>query len=61
MKIQRFRKFNTREVYPGGRHDNGMCMAVKAGNRIYLRGRPDSTWTRGFATPAIRRPRPTRR
>ena len=38
MKIERFRKFNTRDVYPGGRHDNDMCMAVKAGNRIFLRG-----------------------
>ena len=31
MKIQRFRKFNTRDVYPGGRHDNDMCMTVRAG------------------------------
>ena len=38
MKIQRFRKFNTRDVYPGGRHDNDMCMTVRAGNRIFLRG-----------------------
>ena len=38
MRIQRFRKFNTRDVYPGGRHDNDMCMTVRAGNRIYLRG-----------------------
>ena len=38
VKIQRFRKFNTRDVYPGGRHDNDMCMSVKAGNRIFLRG-----------------------
>ena len=28
MKIQRLRKFNTRDVYPGGRHDNDMCMTV---------------------------------
>ena len=38
VKIQRFRKFNTRDVYPGRRHDNDMCMTVKAGNRIFLRG-----------------------
>ena len=38
VTIQRFRKFNTRDVYPGGRHDNDMCMTVKAGNRIFLRG-----------------------
>ena len=38
VKVQRFRKFNTRDVYPGRRHDNDMCMTVKAGNRIFLRG-----------------------
>jgi len=38
MKLERFRKFNTRDVYPGGTHDNDMCMTVKAGNRIFLRG-----------------------
>ena len=38
MRIQRFRRFNTRDVYPGGRHDNDMCMTVRAGNRIFLRG-----------------------
>ena len=38
VKIQRFRRFNTRDVYPGGRHDNDMCMTARAGNRIWLRG-----------------------
>ena len=38
MKLERFRKLNTRDVYPGGRHDNDMCMVVRAGNRIFLRG-----------------------
>lgn len=38
MTITRFRKFNTCDVYPGGRLDNDMCMAVRAGNRIFLRG-----------------------
>ncbi len=38
MKLERFRKFNTKDVYPGGRHDNDMCMTVKAGRRIFLRG-----------------------
>lgn len=38
MKLERFRKFNTRDVYPGGKLDNDMCMTVKAGNRIFLRG-----------------------
>ena len=38
MKLERYRKFNTRDVYPGGKLDNDMCMTVKAGNRIFLRG-----------------------
>ncbi len=38
MKLERYRKFNTRDVYPGGRLDNDMCMTVKAGNRIFVRG-----------------------
>jgi len=38
MKLERFRKFNTRDVYPGGALDNDMSMTVKAGNRIFLRG-----------------------
>ena len=38
MKLERLRKFNTRDVYPGGRLDNDMAMVVKAGNRIFLRG-----------------------
>ena len=38
MKHQRLRKFNTRDVYQHQRLDNDMCMVVKAGNRIFLRG-----------------------
>jgi enamine deaminase RidA (YjgF/YER057c/UK114 family) len=38
MKLERFRKFNTGDVYPGGARGNDMCMTVKAGNRIFLRG-----------------------
>ena len=38
MKLERFRKFNTRDVYPGATLDNDMSMTVKAGNRIFLRG-----------------------
>ena len=38
MKLERFRKFNTRDVYPGATLDNDMCMTVKAGNRIFMRG-----------------------
>ncbi len=38
MKIERFRKFNTRDVYAGQTLDNDMSMVVKAGNRIFMRG-----------------------
>ncbi len=38
MSHQRFRKFNTRDMYPEQRLDNDLCMAVRAGNRIFLRG-----------------------
>ena len=38
MKIERFRKFNTRDVYSAQTISNDMCWAVKAGNRVFLRG-----------------------
>lgn len=38
MKIERFRKFNTRDVYPDQTLDNDMSMVAKAGNRIFMRG-----------------------
>ena len=38
MAHQRFRKFNTASVYDGGRITNDMCMTVRAGNIIFLRG-----------------------
>ncbi len=38
MTHQRLRKFNTRDVYPGRVLDNDMCMVVRAGNRLFLRG-----------------------
>ena len=38
MKHQKIRKFNTAQMYPGKGMDNDLCMAVKAGNRIFLRG-----------------------
>jgi enamine deaminase RidA (YjgF/YER057c/UK114 family) len=38
MKHERLRKFNTRDVYQHQQLDNDMCMVVKAGNRIFLRG-----------------------
>jgi len=38
MAHQRFRKFNTSSVYDGGRIANDMCMTVRAGNIVFLRG-----------------------
>jgi len=38
MTHQRIRKFNTSEMYPGKGMDNDLCMAVRAGNRVLLRG-----------------------
>ena len=38
MRLERLRTFNTRDVYPDQSLDNDMCMVVKAGNRIFLRG-----------------------
>ena len=37
-KHERLRQFNTRDVYPNQTLDNDMCMVVKAGNRIFMRG-----------------------
>jgi enamine deaminase RidA (YjgF/YER057c/UK114 family) len=34
----RLRKFNTRDAYPDQKLDNDLCMAVRAGNTVYLRG-----------------------
>ncbi len=34
----RLRKFNTKDVYPGGAIQNDMCMAVRAGRTIFIRG-----------------------
>lgn len=38
MKHERMRLFNTRDVYPHQTLNNDMCMVVKAGNRIFMRG-----------------------
>ena len=38
VKLERFRKFNTRDVYAAQTLNNDMCWAVKAGKRIFLRG-----------------------
>lgn len=34
----RLRKYNTKDLYPGRSLDNDLCMVVRAGNRIFLRG-----------------------
>jgi len=38
MAHRRIRKFNTKDMYPGQSLDNDLCMAVVAGNRVFLRG-----------------------
>ena len=38
MSHQRIRKYNTKDVYPGQSLDNDLAMAVRVGNRIWLRG-----------------------
>lgn len=38
MTHQRFRKFNTKEVYPEQSLDNDVCMVVRANNTVYVRG-----------------------
>lgn len=38
MAHQRIRKYNTKDVYPGLALDNDLAMAVRVGNRIWLRG-----------------------
>jgi len=38
MAHRRIRKFNTKDMYPEQSLDNDLCMAVVAGNRVFLRG-----------------------
>ncbi len=38
MAHTRIRKFNTSDMYPGKALSNDLCMAVRAGNRVFLRG-----------------------
>ena len=38
MSHFRIRKFNTRDAYPEQKLDNDVCMAVRAGDHVYLRG-----------------------
>jgi enamine deaminase RidA (YjgF/YER057c/UK114 family) len=38
MAHQRFRKFNTKDVWQGQDIDNDLCMVVRAGNMVFVRG-----------------------
>ncbi len=38
MAHRRLRKYNTKDLYHGRAFDNDLCMAVRAGNLIFLRG-----------------------
>lgn len=38
MAHLRLRKFNTRDTYPEQKLDNDLCMVVRAGNHVFLRG-----------------------
>lgn len=52
MAHQRFRKFNMRDRYVGhvGQDiDFGLCMAVRAGNRVFLRGQAGTSLDGVFA------------
>ena len=48
MAHQRFRKYNTRDIYPEQSLDNDLCMVVRAGRRIFLRGQTGFTLDGGF-------------
>lgn len=43
MAHTRFRKFNTKQTYPEQKLDNDLCMAVRAGNQVFLRGQVGQT------------------
>lgn len=38
MKLEKFRTYNTKDIYPDQSIDNDLAQVVKAGNRIYMRG-----------------------
>ena len=48
MAHQRFRRFNTGMYYKDHDVKNEMCMAVRAGNLIFLRGQTGFTFEGGF-------------
>ena len=43
MSHQRFRKFNTKTMYPEQSLDNDLCMVVRAGNHVFMRGQTGFT------------------
>ena len=55
MAHTRLRKFNTRDTYPEQKLDNDLCMVVRAGNQVFLRGQVGQTLdgkTVGIGDPA---------
>ena len=48
MPHQRLRKFNTRNVYRNISIDNDLCMLVKAGRHLFLRGQTGFDLNGGF-------------
>ena len=44
----RIRPFNTKQAYPEQSLDNDVCMAVRAGNLVFLRGQTGFTLEGGF-------------
>ena len=43
MAHQRFRKFNTKAMYPEQSLDNDLSMVVRAGNHVFMRGQTGFT------------------
>jgi enamine deaminase RidA (YjgF/YER057c/UK114 family) len=43
MAHVRLRKFNTKDTYPEQKLDNDLCMVVRAGNHVFLRGQVGQT------------------
>lgn len=55
MAHTRLRTFNTRDTYPEQKLDNDLCMVVRAGNLVFLRGQVGQTLdgkTVGIGDPA---------
>ena len=43
MTHLRLRKFNTKEMYPEQSLDNDLCMVMRAGNHVFMRGQTGFT------------------